>query len=255
MTQWPTVGVIFLTYAPDSDDGQKRSAIAHTSMSALRRGLRYSGTVRVHIADDGSERSSHVSSLVGVARRRWGGPTVTDSHRGGYGASYNLATQVVHGDAEVLLVLEDDWELTRMLDLDPLVATLVTAPPPDGDDIVRRIRCIRMGYLGQTKPIRGEVVTRAAGKMLVLDPASEERHIFAGGPRLETREFERDLGPWPEGLAAGWTEFEVSGRPASRDGVAWPLDYGPASQSDGSLFRHIGAVGLGELKPGAVAEG
>ena len=74
---------------------------------------------------------------------------------------------------------------------------------------------------------------------LALDPDSPEPHVFAGHPRLELAEWERYVGPWPEGLAAGPTEFEVAHRREARMGVAWPIDL---IKPTGDAFVHIGTV-------------
>lgn len=222
--------ICLFTYASTKDDPRANYAYL-TLESALTR-LKWSGETSVHIADDGSF-PGHVRALELFAGG-YGhvhGISSTNAERGGYGRSYNLATQHVHAyEPDVILPLEDDWVLNpnRMLGMDALAADLL------GDE---RIDCIRLGYLGFTKPIRGEVITTGRNLYLLLDPQSEERHIFAGHPRLETVAFERRVGPWPEGLGAGTTEFEVAGRIESRWGVAWPLSIGP-----GDLFSHVGAV-------------
>ena len=233
--------MVLLTYAP-SDQPRRGEAAANTLVAALDH-IRYSGPLNVHIADDGSPEP-HRAMLRAIAGGYDGVGTVgvTNTERSGYGANYNRATQSVHLANEIILPLEDDWRLTRDLDLDPLVATLRAETPS--------IRCIRFGYVGFTQPLLGEFVHTAAGPMVILDPASPEPHVFAGHARIETREFERAVGPWPEGIAAGPTEFEVAHRDEARRGIAWPLDYGPASQRSDALFVHEdGGVALGEIVP------
>ena len=230
---FPDLAVVVYTYdRPDYAERTIRSALANLS---------YSGVVHVHVADDGSPEVQVERLVAAAAEEAEGRPygfgeiTSTNAARSGYGASYNLATQVAHGRARVFLCLEDDWELRRTLDLDPLVAAL-------GADA--GIGCIRLGYVGWTEPLVGRFVHAAGLAFLLLDPESPERHVFAGHPRLETFAFERNVGPWPEGLDAGSTEFAVAGRPTARQGVAWPLDIGLSAtpRADLSLFAHIGAV-------------
>ena len=66
---------------------------------------------------------------------------------------------------------------------------------------------------------------------------SSEPHVFAGHPRLETVSFQKEVGPWPTGLGAGATEFEVAHRSRARQGIAWPIDLVPLQ---GGLWGHIG---------------
>ena len=78
---------------------------------------------------------------------------------------------------------------------------------------------------------------------MALDPSSPERHVFTGGPRLETVTFERDIGIWPENLQQGKTEMEVASRAEARAGVVWPMDL---VKPNGDLFVHIGAAKAGD---------
>ena len=228
----PTVTIILLTF-------DRMEAAERTLRSALDL-IRYNGPLGLHIADDGSPEG-YIEQLREIAGGYdfFGTIGQTNAERGGYGTSYNLATQIVHRSSEIVLPLEDDWELQRPLDIDPLVATLTGLDTP--------IRCIRLGYIGYTQPLRCEFRSTPAGHMLLFDPDSDEPHVFAGHPRLETREFEIDVGPWPEHIPAGATEFEVAKRRAARVGVAWPASLIRAVEGD--LFAHIGTKELGELWP------
>lgn len=238
------VTVLLLTY----EDGQRQTAAR--TLCALHEHLQYEGPLHLHIADDGSV-PGHVDRLREIAGAvpMWDTIGTTNAERGGYGKSYNLATQAVHAAdrSGVVLPLEDDWELSRDLVLDPLVATLMGH---HGEYNGEHIQSIRLGYLGFTQRLAGSLVHSPGGPMLLLDPKSAEPHVFAGHPRLETVTFERTVGPWPEGLPAGQTEFDVAHRAEARRGIAWPLDIGPASQRASSLFIHIGGHGLGEIAPG-----
>lgn len=199
----------------------------------------------LHIADDGSP-PGHVEALRELAG---GYPHLvsigsTNAERGGYGRSYNLASQAVHPGTDYVLPLEDDWQLAADFDLDPLVAAL--------EDPEAGIGCIRLGYLGFTQRLFGEVVHTPAGPMLRFDEDSTEPHVAAGHPRLESVAWERTVGPWVEGIPAGATEVEWCSRKAARNGVAWPMDVIRPNQH---LFAHIGAESLGELYPEGILLG
>lgn len=217
------IAVVLLTYASGLDS--PRHTYAKRTMNSLLKNLKYSGNLSFHIADDGSSQE-HIDAI-----KPFGG-TMTNSERHGYGASYNLATQFLHYAYEYFLMVEDDWELTKELNLDPLVAAL-----DEG------LNCIRMGYLGWTQDLTGKIIAKAQQTFLLFDPDSAEPHVWSGHPRLETRAFQRSVGPWPEGLDPGTTEFLVAKRPETRQGVVWPLDLGiKAGQVQGTLFAHIGTV-------------
>lgn len=233
------ITVCLFTYAPSVDHaraGYARDTLQHALafLTARNHDLTW------HIADDGSD-PAHVETLVNILEAHGQHPTYTNAERGGYGRSYNLATQALHAAGrDAILCLEDDWQLTGPLDLAQMAGAL---NDPDARWGGRTpIGCIRMGYLGFTEALVGTL--RHAGGMtfLYFEPASPETHIFAGHPRLETVEWQRAVGPWPEGLPQGETELAVAHREAARRGVAWPLDLKiPASPDFGSLWAHIGS--------------
>lgn len=179
--------------------------------------------IQVHIASDGDD-----DVYIDTLRKLCDCPvTTSNSMRGGYGANYNLATQVVHPISDYILPLEDDWELSRDFDIDPIIISLES------------FNCVRLGYIGYTQPLRGTFEYIAGFNYLRLDPDSEEPHVFAGHPRLESVRFEREVGEWPLGVDPGTTEFIVAHRPEARQGIAWPCDL---IHPRGDLFAHIGTV-------------
>lgn len=242
--KWPRVGVMLFTY--------NRMEHAVCTIVGLADNLRYSGPIALNIGDDGTPdpKYAHILAEAAWLTGAFERVTMTNSRQRGYGASYNASTNLMHDDCPILLPLEDDWVLTDWLDLDPLVRTLMRDPRYLGD--LGWIGCIRLGYIGFTQELRGHLVETPAGLMLRFAPDSPEPHVAAGHPRLETRSWERRVGPWREGLAAGATEVEWCGRAPAREGVAWPLDVLRPSEH---RFAHIGSESLGEREPtGAAAE-
>lgn len=217
------ITILLLTY--------KRLDYARRTLKCALDKIKTTHELAVHIADDGSG-GKHIASLRELAGGYAHVVAVghSDSNRGGYGCNYNLATQQVHLGSDVVLCLEDDWELQRDLDLDPLVKTLVESTT---------IGCIRMGYIGFTQELRGHLEVHNNEHFFVFDPDSPEPHVWAGHPRLETKEWQVKVGPWIEGLAPGATEFHMAKVPRSRVGVAWPLDL---IAPQGDLWAHIGTA-------------
>lgn len=237
------ITIALLTWAPSVD--HPRALYARRTLEAALTNIvpGEDNELHLHIADDGSD-PQHIRELVEIAKKYGYEPSITNSNRGGYGKSYNLMMQTCHNMSDYILPLEDDWELTRELNLGQVVKSI------DASGGV--IRSVRMGYLGFTQALLGTVVSYGGQLFLLLDPDSPEPHVFAGHPRLETVDYQRDVGVWPEGIAAGATEWEVTHRFSARMGVAWPLDLGiPASQDWGTLFAHIGSEGVGEVEPQA----
>lgn len=210
------VCVMLLTY--------NRWAYAERALNSCLSNLKHDGPLSVHIADDGTE-GQYRYELVEVAKKYVSEVSVTNSNRRGYGANYNTATQVVHLRADIVLPLEDDWELSRTLDTSLYIPAL------------ERFGCVRLGYLGFTQPLTGRLVHLANATWLHLWKDSYEPHVWTGHPRLETVKWERQVGPWPELLEAGPTEFAVAHKEAARRGVLWPMSY---VKPEGDMFVHIG---------------
>lgn len=200
---------------------------AKTTIKSVLSNLITTEPVRVHIATDG-DSEEYIKGLVDHIEHRGFQVSVTNSSRNGYGANFNLATQQLHLDCEFILPLEDDWELVRKLDVDPILAVLRD----------RIFGCVRMGYIGYTQTLSCDFVSHVGYHWLSLNPNSDEPHVFAGHPRLETVAWERSVGPWTEGLLPGQTEWEVAHRKEARRGVAWPISL---IKPEGDAFVHIGA--------------
>lgn len=216
-----------------------RREYAYTTLRTTLENVRYNGPLYVHIADDGSP-PEHRDCLreIALGFPQVQGVTISNGERGGYGHNWNVATQTLHMLADVVLPLEDDWQLQRTLDLDPLVRAL-----DDG-----RVGCIRLGYLGCTQELRGSVLLLPTQSFLLFDQDSAEPHVWAGHPRIETIGWEREVGEWPQWadggeriLAPGETEFIVAHRPAARSRIGWPLDV-PGLDTHGGLYAHIGSI-------------
>jgi len=224
--EWPSLCICLLTY--------NRLEYAERTLRSALDNLHYSGELRVHIADDGSseEYREQLKELAG-GYAHVVGVGVSNSERRGYGANYNLAMQTIHTHSSIILPLEDDWQLLRPFDLDPLVLALGEAT----------FGCIRLGYLSFTQPLQGRLVIANNLIWLLFDPSSDEPHVFAGHPRLETINWEKTVGPWPEGHDPNTTEFVVCHNVDARQGVVWPMSLLVAG---GGLFVHIGAWEAGE---------
>lgn len=211
------VAVCFLTY--------RRTEYALPCLESLVRNLACTGGWHLHIADNGSS-VEHVNALVDMARSFGVEPSVSIAQGGGYGHNYNVATQMLHSTYDVIMPLEDDWRLLTLTNIDQYIAAAK-----------ERNACVRVGSLGIVGRLFGELVHYGGHFYLEFDPNSPDQYVFSGNPRIETRDWERAVGPWPEGLRAGETEITVAARKAARTRVLWPLGI----ESFG-LFAHIGAV-------------
>lgn len=218
------LAVVLLTY--------NRLEYAKRTLRSALDHLHTSHPIVVHLASDGDD-DNYIDELRRIAGGyvEVEGVCVTNSEREGYGANVNLAMQVYHQHSRWALVLEDDWELTRDLHIDPLLSVLDNAPS---------IGCIRLGYCGFTQDLYSKIEIWNGQYFLVFDKDSPEPHVFAGHPRVVAVAWEKEVGPWPVGLQPGMTEFVVSTKyENARKRVAWPIEIVPLA---GGLFGHIGTV-------------
>lgn len=205
-----------------------RMQYAKPSLESTLQNLKHNGQLSVHIADDGSP-DGYVDELVSIARQHVDLVTTSNSMRRGYGANYNLATQTIHQleGAKYVLPLEDDWKLGREFDTAPIIQALDLG----------LFGCVRLGYIGITKPLYAEFMVSHGYHWLRLCSDSLDHHVFSGHPRIETVEWEKEQGLWPEGMNPGATEFDISYR--IREGIGWPIELVKPS---GDLFWHIGTI-------------
>lgn len=214
--------IMLLTY--------NRLEYARVTLESTLKNLKTNEKVHVHIASDG-DTPEYVGELINLAGEFSVPITTSKVNRLGYGANYNAATQIIHNlpDCEYVLPLEDDWELVKPFDVDPILQVLSD----------RVFGCVRMGYIGYTQQLDCSFVSHNNLHYLLLNKDSAEPHVFAGHPRLETVAWQRTVGPWEEGLLPGQTEWEVAKRKEARSGIAWPISL---IKPEGDLFAHIGAV-------------
>ena len=136
----------------------------------------------LHIADDGSPQSFRDDLLAQACEMFGDNVSISNSEGKGYGASYNVSTQSTHQRGDLVLPLEDDWEVQRPFNLDPFTKLL-------REDTYR---CIRMGYIGFTDSLICRWEYHDGLHYLRFDPKSPEKHVFAGGPRLDTVKFQKE---------------------------------------------------------------
>lgn len=215
---------------------ENRTKYAKATLISVLARLETSHDLHLHIGDDGSPQG-HVEQLLEIAEEYSYIPGTTISNSGGigYGANYNLAMKYVHehvlDEHDFVLPLEDDWELTRPFNIDPIVHVLAD----------RVFDSVRMGYIGYTQRLVAEFVYHCDNHYLWLRDDSEEPHVFSGHPRLETVEYQKHVGPWPEGLQPGETEWAVATTiPESRHKIGYPL--WAAGDVKNGIFAHIGTV-------------
>lgn len=207
--------VILLTF--------ERTDYALRTIAAARRLLRYPD-LRWYVADDGSPQE-HIDQVL----QALDGAELVGWHTlpgGTYGANANQAWEAAHAISTLSFWLEDDWELSRELDLRPYADLLM-------DD--ERFGMIRLGYLNLG--MAGLTLGHAGRLYWWLNRESPEAYVFTGHPSLRHRRFREAYGPYTEGRRPGETELDYcwSFRTKPGPGILWPAALGEYGD-----FGHIG---------------
>ena len=213
----------------------QRTAYALRTIQAAERHLKYKdGTLFWYIADDGSE-PAHVAELERAILNTTGpdsqwGALGAHTEKLGYGASANKAWRAALERSAFSLWLEDDWELSRDLDLTPYVRLLA-----QHDDV----GMVRLGHLAIDLDCR----TVGYDGVHYLNILPTTNYQFSGNPSLRHRRFWEAFGEYPEGLNPGNTEIAYDaqirnvGLNTNAPRIVWPVDLG-----GWGVFAHIGEV-------------
>lgn len=184
------------------------------------------------ISDDGSSKE-HIRAVVDAI-----GPTynvdVFDSARRGVGFGMNRCLQSIFETTELVLVMEDDWELRSPLIMSPYVRAL-TEHTENG--------MIRFGYLSPN--LLGYLFSQEERLFWRLE-RNEETYRFTGHPSLRHRRFHEAYGWYDEGRPPGLTELSMCGKVNQKPGpnILYPADCGSMG-----FFAHIGGESLADMEP------
>lgn len=217
--------VILLTY--------QRTEYAVRTIQAVNAHLRYPNW-SWYIADDGSE-VEHMHACWTAARVS-GQEVLGHSARLSYGRNANRALAAAWEKGELVLMLEDDWELTRPFDIWQYAAAIMENA---------EIGMVRTGYLNADV----DATLRGYGGQLYLslhDLQSRQHSsfAFAGHPAVVHRRFYTGYGLYPEGWQPGETELKMCWQVSERlsltragGSILWPMGLGERGP-----WAHIGTA-------------
>jgi len=214
------INVIFITAGASAE----RTDYAVRTIESCKRYLRYPN-LHWFIADDGSDLY-HIDSVVNALD----GCNISGiwSTKNSYGRSCNAGIEKTREIGSLMFFLEDDWELTRELDLWTYAAALM-----ENDTL----GMIRMGYLNEG--VKGETFGHRDQLYWRLD--GESPYIFTGHPSLRHMRFHNHAGGYVEMLQPGETELAMAWKykmsPDPKPSILWPCQMG-----QNGWFAHIGSV-------------
>lgn len=219
----PIVTILLTTYVRDT---------AFKTIESLKKNLGW-GNLMWWISDDGSP-SDHVQQLKDAI-----GPTYRietyNSDRKGVGHGMNYSLRKIYEICDLCLVMEDDWELEKPLDLSPYVRLLTNTD---------NYGLVRFGYLSAN--LLGYLVSEEGKLLWRLEP-NGETYRFTGHPSLRHKRFHQHYGWYDEGLPAGWTELSMAGKVnqfPKGPHIVYPTDCGTWG-----FFGHIGSESLRDIQP------
>lgn len=207
----------------------KRTEYALRTIEAVGRHLRYPNW-SWYIADDGSNDEHHVT--VGNACIATDRPIIGHHNEAiSYGMGANWALEEAFKVGQLVLMLEDDWELTSPLDIWKWAALLMERPD---------IGMVRTGYLNTG--LQAELVSHNGSQYWMLDDTNSRHHsslAFAGHPALIHQRLFEAYGYYPEHWQPGETELRMAWQVSASLGpaVVWPAELGSAGP-----WAHIGGV-------------
>lgn len=213
----------------------ERTDVALRTIAAARANLRYPD-LRWYIADD-SRNTEHGE----VVRAALQGLHVIGGHHlpgATYGENTNKAIRAAEQESDLLLFLEDDWELRQPLDIWPYAALLMES----AEIGMVRLGCLNLDIRGRTWAHGGLVYWK-----LDHEPHLEGTPVFTGHPSLRHRRYRECYGWYPTGLTPGDTELAYAWQfrvgPQDGPGIVWPADYPTMG-----YFGHIGSIKTEDMR-------
>lgn len=220
----PAICVLLTTY--------KRTEYAVRTIEAVKKNLQWP-QVWWYISDDGSppEHTHLLQQAIGSSYNI----RVFNSNRQGVGYGMNMCLSDIFASTDLVLVLEDDWELVSPLDLRPYVNLLMNQAT---------YGMVRFGYL--SAGLTGTTVSEE-GRLFWKLTSSNDQYRFTGHPGLRHKRFHEIYGYYDEGLAPGNTELSMCGKVNAK--IDGPAILYPAECGAWGFFGHIGTESLANLEP------
>lgn len=214
----PPIVIVLVTY--------ERTDCAVRTIRAVIENLLGTGYVW-YIADDGS-RPEHMAAILEALE----GQHVVGYHseRMGVGASMNRAAEEAMSHTDIVLWLEDDWELEHHIDIEPYIEALAINPD---------VGMVRLGLL--PGGIHSESLVY--NDHVYLQMWRGTPYAFSGNPHLRHRRWFEAYGPYQPRLLPGDTEVAMDLQVVrNKDGPAiwWPVEFG--RYGTWGAWGHIGAV-------------
>lgn len=222
----PPVYVLLTTY--------NRTSTALKTIQAIKENLKYDN-YGFMISDDGSEDPDHISQLLEeihgfVPCYLYNGERKGVGHGMNYCMQYLWALGVNH-----IMMVEDDWLLTKPLYLQAYVNLLSNYPD---------IGMIRFGYL--SAGLSGNLIS-AENKLWWKFSKNDYQYIYTGHASIRHKRLHDFCGLFSEGLSPGQNELDFCAKynsTVNAPAIVWDAEYGMFGP-----FDHIGGTSLADITP------
>lgn len=211
----------------------KRQKLALRTIKGVKDFAQYSDGFKWILCDDGSG-DDYLNPLLELVGSDLAG--VVEGNRHGVGYMMNRAIEQVKTiGGQLMLFLEDDWELRETVPFD-IDASVLLDESTTG--------MIRYGYLSPglqatLVPYKNQLYWRADN--------NGYQYRFTGHPSLRHIRFHQSYGLYAEGITPGQTELDFCAK-VNAGRVYDPCVLIPAYRPYG-VFHHIGSESLGNIEP------
>lgn len=213
---WPTVSILIMTYDRPKEIRQ--------TINALRKHLKYNGTLLWHIADDGTPEP-YLANIRNDYRDLHMTATVTE--RKGFGANANKAYTFCLSHSDYVFFIEDDRPPIRDIDLNRAVALIESGSDSN-----------KPGAASERKPIGLVRLDGIAGHWFLMElreaktrlgnmpyfrilRSSPHLNVMSNRPHLMHRRFHDHYNGYPVGKNLGETETIYAHRVKHDSGGPW----------------------------------
>ena len=240
----PAIDIVLITY--DRYEDIKKT------FTALCKNLKYSGKINVYIADDCTPNKDYLpvlevelDELAYQCQRTWKIIPCQTPVNGGWGRNANHALSKTTSD--IVMMIEDDYVITKEIDLDPLVALLLCH---------QSIGLIRLDGIAGHKVLAHAHETDISSYLpdyrqgvgncglvhyWLLDHSSPALNVYSHRPQLKHKRFHEFYGKYIEGAKLGVTEDDFAHR--VKDGMKEHWQFAPCIAvplDANNFFDHVG---------------
>ena len=220
MSELPRVAIVLVT--------SHRLSYAIRTVQALCDNLQYSAQLAWYVGVDGDDQE-HLQTLLDLLSKNEQdifGHHAIDFVPGERlpGKSWNMAWTAAHDWSDVVLWMENDFVLTRPLNIDAYVRLLMEN---------EKVGMVRLGLL----PINLNMTSMGFNGIMYLQMWRNMQYGYSGNPHLKHRRFADAYGPYNEAIEPGETEVEFDARFRTTSG---PEIWWPPALGDYGAFGHIG---------------